>query len=687
MSLLNKFTGWAAVALAFAAGVPASAQLVQPLPSQSPGNPVNALSTHLRTLAANPRNLSALLGAGQSAIDVGDPNAAVGFFARAKDIDPRSGTARAGLASALVLLEKPDDALREFGEAVSLGVPESTIAANRGLAYDLRGDNRRAQRDYALALRAAPDDEVTRRYALSLGISGERAQAMALLDPLLRKQDQGAWRARAFILAMNNDVAGANTVARQVMPANLASTMSPFLSRLANLNAADRAHAVNFGTMPSDGQSYAAVQMGDPFRPSANDVKLGDAGDALIPAGAPLGRTTVAAASSTRDQRRRTGREPVAVAAVTPSGVAAPGFSAPAPVVADSRLSRRIGTRIAEIDRTKLPPELRGDYTGVAQITRMTALPPPDPVGGAAVSPPQAPPRPLAGSTAAISGRVATASTPGARSPEPVKSLTSAPVLASTVAPRTPAGPVSVPGGSTVTTPLPSPPKVENDSGVLASRAGFVGPPAAPDSSAAAFEVAPKPAVASVITPRSAAVVANPPPAAVVAPTVTAPTSAAPVSRLASILAGIEPEAESTAVVVPTIAQVRATQKAAARKAAAASEAAAAAQAAKEAKAEQAREAAAAKANPARLWVQVATGNNARGLGPTWHRIRDANAATLKPYAGHSVPFKATNRVLAGPIKTSADARALVAALAKVGVSATTYSSEAGQEVAKLGGK
>ena len=226
---LSRLFGFAVAAIA----LPASAQMVQPIPGVTAPDPVNTLSVHLRTLAANPRNLFALLGAGQAALDVGDPNAALGFFARADEIDPRSGKAKAGLASALVMLEKPDDALRLFGEAVSLGVSESDISGDRGLAYDLRGDARRAQRDYAVALRRGPDDEVTRRYALSLGISGDRNQALTMLDPLLRKEDQGAWRARAFILAMNNDVSGANAIARQVMPASLAGTMSPFLTRLA----------------------------------------------------------------------------------------------------------------------------------------------------------------------------------------------------------------------------------------------------------------------------------------------------------------------------------------------------------------------------------------------------------------------------------------------------------------------
>jgi hypothetical protein len=634
--------------------VPVDAQMVQPIPGVTAPDPVNMLSVHLRTLAANPRNLSALLGAGQAAIDVGDPNAALGFFARAEEIDPRSAKAKAGLASALVMLEKPDDALRVFGEAVSLGLLETAIAKDRGLAYDLRGDNRRAQRDYIVALKQGPDDEVTRRYALSLGISGDRSQALTVLDPLLRKQDQGAWRARAFILAMNNDVSGANSIARQVMPASLAGTMSPFLSRLAKLNPAERAHAVNFGTMPSDGQTFASVQMGDPFRPIGSAPSSGNAGDGLIPSGAPLGRPTVAAAVPVAVK-------PVSIAAAKPVPPAtptqtqtqtpapAPGFTTPVPMDSSVRLGTRIGTRIAAVDPTKLPPEARGELRGATRVTTMTAMPPPDSV------------RPPAAIAAAPLSVPKPASTPAPAVVAPVVIVPGPTPAQSALA--TPIPPASQ--SATVNSPLPPPPVMEADPGLALPAPGFVGPPRdAVVTPPAVFEVAPQPA------PVAIAAVETPP--------------AALASRLASILSGIEPEAESAPVALPTATEIRATQRAAARKVTAAAEAAAAAQVAKD---EKAKLVAAAKANPARLWVQVATGSNARGLGVTWRKIRDANEKLLKPYGGFSVAFKSTNRVLAGPVRSSSDARALVNALGKAGVSATTYNSEAGQEVVKLAGK
>jgi Flp pilus assembly protein TadD len=234
-------------------------------PALAQSGSIDTLAGYLRTLSSDPRNLSALLGAGRAALDAGDPNAALGFFSRATQVDARNAKAKAGLASSLVMLERPDEALKLFAEAQQLGIDEDDIAKDRGLAYDLRGDNRLAQRDYALALKNGPDAEVTRRMALSYGIAGDQRSAMALLDPLMRKNDQAAWRARAFVMAMTGNLSDANAVARGVMPGSLAASMQPFLQQLGKLNAAERAHAVNFGSMPAGGRR-TQVALGDPYR-------------------------------------------------------------------------------------------------------------------------------------------------------------------------------------------------------------------------------------------------------------------------------------------------------------------------------------------------------------------------------------------------------------------------------------
>ncbi len=228
--------------------------------SLEPG-PGDDLARYLSELNTSPRSVRALLGAGNAALALGDKDGALSFFARAEEVAPRDGRVKAGMGSAFVASENPEAAFKFFAEAQSLGVQVADFAKDRGLAYDMIGDPARAQADYALALRRGPDAEVERRMALSRAISGDRAGALAVLDPQIQKQDRAGWRARAFVLALTGDAAGAASVAQTMMPGNQSAALRPFLDKLAGLSAADKAMAVHFGHFPNGGQAtrYAAA--------------------------------------------------------------------------------------------------------------------------------------------------------------------------------------------------------------------------------------------------------------------------------------------------------------------------------------------------------------------------------------------------------------------------------------------
>nr|WP_232307085.1 SPOR domain-containing protein [Sphingomonas sp. Y57] len=263
----NSLASLLALASAFLIAPPAVAQMDSTTAGDEPlitdpmtqardamarGDPAEALSRYLRVLARDPGDLDALTGAGSAALAVGDADAAINFFVRAEKISPRDGRVKAGLGSALVQKEQARAALRLFDNATDLGVPPVDVALDRGLAYDLRGDNRKAQAEYNLLLRTRPDPEATRRLALSLAMSGDKVGALATLDPLLQKRDIAAWRARAFVLAMTGDTPGAESAAYAVLPRYQADALKPFLSRLPALKAAEKAAAVHFGHFPED---------------------------------------------------------------------------------------------------------------------------------------------------------------------------------------------------------------------------------------------------------------------------------------------------------------------------------------------------------------------------------------------------------------------------------------------------
>ena len=166
MSALLACAGAAVVVTA----APAAAQ-----GSYSPYNesPAAALARYVRTLASDPKDFAALIGAGRAALEIGDAQAAAGFFARADEVNPKSPL--------------PQAALPYFRRAQQLGAPVSTFACDRGLAYDLLGRQSDAQADYRAALNGADADEASRRLALSLAIAGNRADALQTLAPLIAK--------------------------------------------------------------------------------------------------------------------------------------------------------------------------------------------------------------------------------------------------------------------------------------------------------------------------------------------------------------------------------------------------------------------------------------------------------------------------------------------------------------------
>lgn len=234
------------------AAAPALAQTTSGYLYQQPETAAAALARHVRTLASDPQDFAALIGAGKASLEIGDAQAAAGFFARADEVNPRSPLPQAGMGAVSVANGEAQAAMPYFARAQQLGAPLSTIACDRGLAYDLLGQQTKAQADYRAALSGPDATEARRRLALSLAISGDKASAMQALAPLAAKGDSAAGRVRAFVLALTGDPKGAMVATDAAMPGSWAS-VSPFLQRLPSLRPGEKAAAVNLGIFPDAG--------------------------------------------------------------------------------------------------------------------------------------------------------------------------------------------------------------------------------------------------------------------------------------------------------------------------------------------------------------------------------------------------------------------------------------------------
>lgn len=218
---------------------------------QAPESASDVLMRNVRTLASDPKDFAALIGAGKAALQLGDTQAAAGFFARADDVNSRSPLPQAGMGAVSVANGEASAAMPYFGRAMQLGASLSQIGCDRGLAFDLLGQQKQAQADYRAALNGPDATEARRRLALSLAISGDKAGALQALAPLAAKGDTAAGRVRAFVLALSGDANGAMVSIDAAMPGSW-SQVSPFLQRLATLGPGQKAAAVNLGIFPGE---------------------------------------------------------------------------------------------------------------------------------------------------------------------------------------------------------------------------------------------------------------------------------------------------------------------------------------------------------------------------------------------------------------------------------------------------
>jgi Flp pilus assembly protein TadD len=306
--------------------------VVQPLPTgnsqaqASANDPARQLSNALGRIARNPSDAEALLDAGNAATALGDTASAEGFYARAERLAPGNPHALAALAVSKLRGEDPVGAIPMFEQASQGMVLSGDQLADRGLSYDLVGDNASAQRYYREALANGANDEAVRRLALSQAIAGDRKSMETTLAPLLQKQDRAAWRTRAFAFAIMGHEDEAEAIAHSTMPAELANGMAPYLRFMRKLTPAQQAAAANLGRFPhasqigkDDARIAAYASQHGIRRLAAADALLAPAGAPLAPAAAAA-PTKLAAATKSRSRSWK-GGAPVdtpAPAAATP---------------------------------------------------------------------------------------------------------------------------------------------------------------------------------------------------------------------------------------------------------------------------------------------------------------------------------------------------------------------------------
>lgn len=608
-----------------------------PVALQSVREPAGSaeLRAAMRRISYNPSDADALADAGNASLMLGDANAALNFFTRANSVRPNNGRIVSGLATATVHTENPFEALRLFDDAIKLGVSERTIAADRALAYDLLGNFNRAQQDYTLARTATSADDLVIRQAISLSLAGQKAESDAMLVPLLQKNSAAAWRARAFMLAARGDFRESTKVTQGFMDATSAQRMERYLRLMPDLTPAQQAAAIHLGHFPASqyvGRDSDQVKRVASTIPTAQPPQNSNR---LIPAGQPLG-TKVAKAvpakvdkksENRRDRKAREQDEVKATVANIPDAIKLPKTD-PSRLGTDSaraKVAEAQSSRIASVSAGSLPPpETARPLVSVAQPAASTVLTP-------TPFPARPSPTVVASQSATLStGIAANAATQNNVVTPPVQTSRAATLPVSSVPNIAPNLPVS---GKTVQGP------------VLEGQTLSSTPVPVP--------VPPAPAVQ--------------------------PTPAPSTFSLAAVVSSIEiPESEQQRSVVPVDLKKI---KPAVPKIAAAAEAAKSTKpdprAVAKAKPEQ---------NPARFWVQIATGE-AAALGFDYRRLSRKTPELFKSRNGWTSAWGKTDRLLVGPFADQKAAKKWEGDFKKAGGDGFLWKSENGVVVTALKSK
>ncbi len=609
----------------------------------------------VRRMALRPSDPAALTDAGHASLKLGDAAAALNFFTRANSIQPGNSRTIAGLGSAMVRTENPFEALRYFDDAIRLGATERSIALDRALAFDLLGNFARAHQDYQLARSFGDGDDLTRRYAMSLSMAGKANEADGLLVPLLQRNDPEAWRARSMMLAARGNLKEAMQIADGFLSPESARRMEGFLRQMPRMTDAQRAAAMHFGHFPVGriGEDTPELRQIAAATGATKVASAATGQDRLIPAGQPLGNSAKKPSSNKKDEKKpKPGETRVA------RNDAKPGFSTAS---AQQKVDEASKAKQVVLPTAQLPPP--DAARAPVRIILPGSTPPPSPPPSVAIA------TPTVNRPASIPAETSTVVTPKSA----IDEVRQRQVTASE--------PIPAPVRSdpvAVTPPAAKPPVIISAPAETRVAENLIVEPA-PQTTQPAVQ-------GPVLDGTSPSVVSDAPVATAEAlPPVALPPvqQAEPVKTasfdLDALVQSIEiPESEQKRTVAPV--DLKAIQKAQAKADTAATTAA------KDPKTGKPKVEPKAPPQPARIWVQVATGAEA-ALGGDYRRFAKKSPDLFKGKEGWTSVWGKSSRLLVGPFADAKAAKKWEADYRKAGGNGFVWNSENGTIVKKLGAK
>jgi Flp pilus assembly protein TadD len=169
------------------------------------GAPDMALRVAEMVLQKQPDNVAAMVARADALYALGAPDQARAAYRLAVATDPTDPGAEIGLGRTLVRSD-PHAAEAAFMAALAKQ-PDNVLALNDlGIARDMLGHHEAAQTAYRMALAVVPDNaDVQTNLGLSLALSGDRAKAVLMLQPVASAPDATDMQRANLAMAMTPD--------------------------------------------------------------------------------------------------------------------------------------------------------------------------------------------------------------------------------------------------------------------------------------------------------------------------------------------------------------------------------------------------------------------------------------------------------------------------------------------------
>ena len=158
--------------------------------ARSAGDLASAINLYRGVVALRPNDGAMLVELGDALTEAGSLDDAIGVYGRVSGSSSARLDALLGLSGVYLRLNEPDKALSYVNQAKAIAPENARVLNRRGVALDSLARHIEAQNCYRAVLVSAPRSVTARNnLALSLALSGQFDEAIAILTPMARSSD------------------------------------------------------------------------------------------------------------------------------------------------------------------------------------------------------------------------------------------------------------------------------------------------------------------------------------------------------------------------------------------------------------------------------------------------------------------------------------------------------------------